>query len=376
MILVLLSREDSPLSCINSKHVRSLDISPALKVFNCALKSDIEGDITSSSLKELRQAQSTITTIENFLSANGLLLNSPTAPTLNLKYSKAMASNLLVEYLTQENSESAPIQRAIVSDVLEKVIFGITHTDHFISDSYVFVSERTACERGMVIYTQNSYCDLFKDNVIQAKSFDSLSHWSLRSMIYSQFLIKYYSSSIAIKKQLILSVVENFKKAKYIDVSEIGFHNFDRVHEKLSVIMLGDYTRPKPLPYIFKLEFFYPVQSLTYYAQKWSLRPNGLYYHSGRYHTSYGQIVADYSSKIPVQREIWIVNKLPTLKTLEKTGRERIELYTSQGTYLRVHIPSISMMFKLNIAKPIQGVDSVNTKNATAWLGFNPIEKM
>ncbi len=375
MILALISRETSPRSCINSNFVRSLDIGPSFKAYNCSLKKDYEGEVGLSTLKSLKQAQSSIDSIESFLSLNNLQVGMLRQPFLDLKVSSSLGASLLYELLGELNPNSSSIQKAIVSDILEKAIFGLTHMDHFITDSYVFVSEKTACERGFVPSSQNSYCELLKNKDVEANSFEALSHWSLRPMIYSAFLMKYYSSSLISKKELLQSIMKKFNLSKGLQFSGIEFSNFDIQYKKLSQIVLGYNLPIRALPYIFKLDHFHLAQSLDSYIQKWGLKHSGVYYYLGKYHTTFGQIVGKYSNKINVEREFWIVDKLPNLGSLEKSGRERVEIYKS-GTYVRVHIPSIRMMYRLKLAKPVQNLDSVNTQSATAWLGFNPIEKM
>jgi hypothetical protein len=324
-------------------------------------------------LQALKRAQESITVFENFLRSNSWPLGL--GASLHVSDMSDLEFDISVKYANLLNTNTPFLEKVILADIFQKVIFGKSLMDHFRTDTFALVSELSACALGLVPVTTESYCEIIDRK--QPQNFKQLSIWSLRPMLYSAFLLSYIPLKLDQKKdylkQLIQSWSSRVSNQKYLQVQ---ISNLKEVAEKLAQNLIGIKYTVQPLPILVYAKDYKIPQEHTSLIKKYHSLKDQFFYFGGYYHSKWGQVEAEYSKAISTKKEIWIIERMPELKVLRLAVSDRIEFYKWSGQRVRFHVPSLRLMYQHRLVRPTQKLDQLNTDSIVSFLGFNPLETL
>lgn len=372
LIMALLSYEAREPQCINSKVVGILDIGNGAQIFSCGYKKEILGDLDVQALQSWREARETLLEMERFLEKNKIL----PAQSLDLfiEYEKgSFARTVLTQALLKINSQRDFFEAVVVADFLEKLIFGKNQMDDHYNPSYILISERSAC-LNQIAPAENSYCELAKNHVGKLEGLDHLSYWSLRPMIYSLVLRKYKGLSLQDKMDFLNRIISKWKREiPREDLYLVDIFNIESFFEKVSR-RLFSFSKPLQASHHVLLKDALLTDPLEPLLKKVDRKSQALLYIQDGYYNNYGFVLAPLNLKLNAQKVFWIAHDWPRLKDIEGLSVKHLHVYKSTGEHMRIHVPSLRLMYRLRIATPNQTLEQLQKQDLSKRLGFSPLE--
>jgi len=239
-----------------------------------------------------------------------------------------------------------------------------------------FYSEKDICNSPSAVLDQRLFCETIqkKPQDLQGASFQSLSIWSLRPFILTQFYQIFENASLAEKASAITQfsyVVSHLEWKRSYD--HLNFKEMAKIYNDL-LQNIFDQTPMKTAQFKFSFDVETIVAAPP--AAKVSVRGNTLLLMDK--HTYYNPWTQSVLYLNHVQSKNWQVytQLAPKLEDLRKLPAERAEVFIVNKDPIKVHLPSLNLLAQYGRSDLLHMDVSKAFRNhqIESILGWNPVQ--